>query len=273
MTLFNGALALAAAAAAAAFTVFPAAGQEAVSEQVIAADHARQGVASDGTSIYVIDNNAITRIAIADQRVTGEWTGDPALFPHLNSCTVVGAELVCASSNYPAVPQLSTVEIYDLASLDHTRSVALGAMPGSLTALDRHDGKWWATFANYDNRGTPAGRDHRDSFLAQMDDDFRIVRMWGLPEAVLERLAPSSVSGASWGEDGLLYLSGHDRPELYVVALPVAGGVLRHVATIPIISHGQAIDIDPVDTGLIWSIDRKSRTVHASRLPDLPTGE
>lgn len=247
----------------------PANARPAGSERVIPAQSARQGVASDGTSIYAIDNNVITRIAIADRQVTGEWRGDPALFPHLNSCTVVEDELVCASSNYPAVPQLSTVEIYDLASLEHVRSVALGAMPGSLTTLDRHDGEWWATFANYDDRGTPEGRSHRDSFVAQMDDQFRIVRMWGLPDTVLERLSPSSVSGASWSEDGLLYLSGHDRPELYAMALPQAGGLLRHVATVGIASHGQAIDIDPSDKGLIWSIDRDSRTVLASRLPDL----
>ncbi|QNE06418.1 hypothetical protein [Croceicoccus marinus] len=245
----------------------PANARPAGSERVIPAQSARQGVASDGTSIYAIDNNVITRIAIADRQVTGEWRGDPALFPHLNSCTVVEDELVCASSNYPAVPQLSTVEIFDLQSLEHSRSIALGPMPGSLTALDRHDGRWWATFANYDDRGTPQGRDHRDSFVAQMDDDFRISRMWGLPDAVLDRLAPSSISGASWSENGQLYLSGHDKPELYVVALPQAGGTLRHVATIPIESHGQAIDVDPLDQTLIWSIDRETRTVHASRLP------
>ena len=53
------------------------------------------------------------------------------------------------------------------------------------------------------------------------------------------------------------------------MALPQAGGLLRHVATVGIASHGQAIDIDPADKGLIWSIDRDSRTVLASRLPDL----
>ncbi len=243
--------------------------QQARTERVIAADHARQGVASDGESIYVIDNNTITRIAIADQKVTGEWSGDKKLFPHLNSCTVVEAELVCASSNYPAVPQLSTVEIFDLMTLKHKESIALGPMPGSLTALDRYDGKWWATFANYDDRGTPEGRSHRDSFVAQLDDDFRITRMWGLPDAVLDRLAPSSISGASWSDDGQLYLSGHDKSELYVVALPQAGGVLRHIVTLGIDTHGQAIDIDPADNTLIWSIDRDSRTVHASRLPAL----
>ncbi len=238
----------------------------------IHADAADQGVASDGENVYAIDNNVITRIRLSDQAVTGEWRGDPELFPHLNSCTVVGEELVCAASNYPALPQLGTVEIFDLATLTHKSSVSLGGQPGSLTVMDRHDGAWWAVFVNYDDRGTPVGRNHRDTFLARMDDDFRIDRMWGMPDSVLERLAPSSVSGGSWGDDGVLYLSGHDRPELYAVTLPVAGGVLRHVGTYSIASRGQAIDIDPLHPDKIWFIDRKQRTLHSGKLPQAVVG-
>ena len=46
--------------------------QEAVTERVIKAEHARQGVASDGQSIYAVDNNVITRISLADGTQTGE---------------------------------------------------------------------------------------------------------------------------------------------------------------------------------------------------------
>lgn len=240
-----------------------------IAERRIPAEHARQGVASDGSNVYAIDNSDITRIRLTDGAVTGEWHGDPKIFPHLNSCTVVAAELVCASSNYPALPQLSTVEVFDLATLEHVRSISLGAMPGSLTVLDRHDEAWWAVFANYDNRATPAGRDHRDSFVAKLDDDFRILRMWGLPDEVLERLAPSSISGGSWDDAGHLYLSGHDKPEIYVMQLPRAGGLLDLVATLPIASRGQAIDVDPSDPTLLWSIDRGTRTIIGSRVPSL----
>lgn len=232
----------------------------------IEAEHARQGVASDGRNIYAVDNSAITRIAISSGKVTGEWTGDPEKFPHLNSCTVVSSELVCAASNYPALPQLSTIEVFDLYALRHKRSISLGALPGSLTTLERHDGAWWATFANYDDRGTPAGRNHRDTFLARLNEDFMIDRLWGLPAPVLDLLAPKSISGASWGQNGLLYLSGHDKPEIYAMKLPEAGPVLDHVGTFSISTNGQAIDVDPKDPGLLWSIDRKSKVVVGSRL-------
>src|SRR3546814_13691061 len=86
------------------------------------------------------------------KRVAG-WEGDPKLFPHLNSCAVVKAELVCAASNYPKLPMASSVEIFDAKTLRHIRTVSLGRMVGSLTAMDWHGGSWWAVFANYDDRG------------------------------------------------------------------------------------------------------------------------
>ena len=61
----------------------------------------------------------------------------------------------------------------------------------------------------------------------RMDDAFRQIEAWTFPPAVLERLAPNSVSGASWTADGRLTVSGHDRPELYVVAVPRSGNVLE----------------------------------------------
>lgn len=127
----------------------------------IAAEEARQGVASDGVHIYAIDNDRIGKYRISDGVRIAQWKGDRRLFPHMNSCTVVGRELICAASNYPAVPQTSAVEIFDTKSLRHVRSISLGMGPGSLTALDRHDGTWWAMFANYDGKGKEADRDHR----------------------------------------------------------------------------------------------------------------
>ena len=234
----------------------------------IAAPEAGQGVASDGTHIYAIDNATIAKYRIADGARVAEWHGDPALFPHLNSCTLVQRELVCAASNYPAVPQLSTIEFFDAGTLRHTRSVSLGMAPGSLTVVDRHDGHWWAVFANYDGKGGEPGRDHRYTLLAQLDEDFRLTRGWSFPEGVLARFAPRSASGASWGPGGRLYASGHDLPEIYVLALPAAGSVLVHEATIAVASHGQAIDFDPHEPALLWSIDRASHTVIGSRLPE-----
>jgi hypothetical protein len=234
----------------------------------ITAPEARQGVASDGTHIYAVDNSVIAKYRIADGRKIAEWRGDPAIFRHINSCTVAEGELVCAASNYPAVPQLSAIEFFDPETMRHTRSVSLGMAPGSLTVIDRHDGHWWAVFANYDGKGGEPTRDHRYTLLARLDDDFRITRGWTFPDDVLALFKPRSASGASWGPGGYLYASGHDLPEVYVLALPEAGSVLVHKASIPVASRGQAINFDPRDPALLWSIDRASLTVIASRIPE-----
>lgn len=260
---------LASVAALAAAAALPAkAGEVAPVVHRLAAPEARQGVASDGEYIYAVDNNTIGKYRIADGEKVGHWQGDPALFPHINSCTIVAAELVCAASNHSDVPQLSAIEFFDAASLTHLRTASLGMQPGSLTVVDRHDGKWWAVFANYTGNGGDPARDHTYTLFVQLDDSFRLVRGWGFPPEVLGKFAPKSASGASWGADGRLYVSGHDLPEIYVLALPEAGSVLRLVETIAVESRGQAVDFDPLDEGLLWSIDRHTRQVIASRMAE-----
>ena len=91
----------------------------------IPAEEANQGVASDGTYVYAIDNDRIGKYEIATGKRIAGWQGERTLFPHMNSCTVVKHELVCAASNYPAVPQTSAVEIFDTRTLRHLRSVSL----------------------------------------------------------------------------------------------------------------------------------------------------
>jgi len=247
-----------------------------VPELNIAAREANQGVASDGEAIFAVDNSAIGKYRISDGARVAAFAGDPHRFPHLNSCTLALGQLVCASSNYPAVPHRGSAEFFDPGSLAHLRSVALPENPGSLTVLARHDGHWWAVFANYDGKGGISGRDHRQTRIARLGDDFRIARWWRLPASVLTRTAPRSISGASFGRDGRLYASGHDKPEIYVLEIPASGRMLHHVATLATASFGQAIDIDPADPMMLWSIDRKLRRVIASRLPTqdhLPRGE
>jgi hypothetical protein len=232
----------------------------------LAAPEANQGVASDGTHVYAIDNDRIGKYRIADGRRVASWQGERRLFPHMNSCTVAARELICAASNYPAVPQTSAVEIFDTRTLRHLRTVSLGLGPGSLTVMDRHAGKWWAVFANYAGKGGEPGRDHRYTLLVRMDDEFRQEAAWTFPPAVLARFAPKSCSGLSWSNDGRLYVAGHDRPEIYELALPDAGSTLELRRTIGFASPGQAIDWDPVKTGLLWSIDRSDHAMIGSRI-------
>lgn len=233
------------------------------------APEANQGVAVDARYVYVVDDSRIGKYDKASGRKVAEWVGDAERFPHLNSCEVIGEDLVCASSNYPQTPMTSSVEVFDPRRMVHVRSVALAGQPGSLTWVDRKDGAWWAGFANYDGRGGVPGRDHRDSYMVKFDDAWRSVGTWRFPAAVVERFAPHSSSGGGWGADGLLYVTGHDRPEIYVLKLPAGGSTLESVATLAAPIEGQAIAWDPSQPRVMFGITRSTREVVEMRLPAL----
>jgi hypothetical protein len=234
--------------------------------RVPAAD-ADQGVASVGRYVYAIDNHTIARIDPKTAKVLARWDGDPAKFKHINSCAEDKGVLLCAASNYPDVPMESMIERFDATSLQYQSRQPLPNSPGSLTWTMRHDNSWWAGFANYDARGGEPGRDHRFTTLVRYDDQWHETARWTFPDTVLERMAPRSASGGAWGNDGLLYVTGHDRPELYALRVPPGGGVLEHVATIAIPTDGQAISWDANDPRLLWSIERRTHELVATRIP------
>jgi hypothetical protein len=235
------------------------------------APEANQGVAADKTHLYAIDNGRIARYDKATGVKQVEWTGDPVRFKHLNACLIIAKDLVCAGSNYPSVPQNSAVEVFDPVKMTHTRTIPIGPGIGSLTWVDHHDGFWWAMFANYDAKGGEPNRDHRWTTLVKFDDQWRRVGAWALPAAVLERMVPYSCSGGGFGDDGLLYLTGHDRPELYALAIPTEGGaILDLVATLTIPFEGQAIAWDPYEKRTLWGVNRATRQVVAVQVPPAP---
>jgi hypothetical protein len=233
------------------------------------ASNASQGVAAGPNDLYAVSNFTIVRLDKKTGEKRAEWTGGKARFPHINSCALIGADLVCASSNFPATPQVSTVEFFDPISLAHRKSVSLGLGTGSITWVDRKDGFWWAMFANYDAKGGEPPRDHRHTTLVKFDEQWRRLEGWALPATVLERIKPMSISGGGWGPDGQLYLSGHDLPELYVVSIPDGGGVLDHLATLPMEAEGQAIDWDESDKGVLYGITRRTREILRMKAPPL----
>lgn len=234
------------------------------------AAEASQGVAVDGRAFYAVGNSEIARYDLATGQKTLTFRGDAHAFPHMNSCAVIRRELVCAASNYPATPMESRVEVFDPATLKHLRTIPLGRQGGSLTFVDRRDGAWWAGFANYDGRGGEAGRDHTATKLVKFDADWKPVATWTYPATVLARMAPRSASGGTFGADGLLYVTGHDRPELYVLRVPPGGGVLEHLATVPLAVDGQAIAVDRARAGVLFGVRRASREVVEMRLPPIP---
>lgn len=234
------------------------------------APEARQGAAVDADHFYAVTNSRIGKYRKDDGVKVAEWVGDRIAVRHINSCIVYGTELVCANSNFPQTPMASSVEIFDTQTLKHLRSVPLGARDGSLTWVERHQGRWWAMFANYDPPRSHLGRTHRDTRLVLFNSDWAEVGGYALPDSVLGKLAPTSISGGSFGADGLLYVTGHDAAEIYVLRIPRQGPVLEHIATVAAPLEGQAWAWDRSGERTIYAIRRSTGEVVVLKMPVVP---
>lgn len=231
---------------------------------------AKQAVAVDSRHFYVINNSTIRKYSKTGGTLVATWDGTKQGIVHLNSGVIIKGKLYCANSNYPDQPMTSSVEIFDVCTLQHTGTHSFGiAWPGSLTWLDQKDGAWYAGFAEYSGRNASAGRDGRWTTLVKYDRDWRQLEAWVYPQHLLNRFAPMSNSGGTWGRDGLLYLTGHDHPEVYVVKVPASGYTLEYLRTIPLTIAGQGIAMDRTlkNKSVLWGINRAKRTVIRTELP------
>jgi hypothetical protein len=236
-----------------------------------AAPEARQAVAVDDAFFYAIDNATIGKYDKTTGRKVSEWTDAPdGHVKHLNSGVVLGTELYCAHSNYPQTPMISSIEIFDTKTMKHLRTQALPAGFGSATWIDTRDDAWWVTFAQYAGKGGEPGKGPEQTQLVRFDRRWRKQAAWTFPAEVIARWQNMSSSGGTWGADGLLYTTGHDARELYVVRLPASGPRLELAAIIPMDSEGQGIALDRKSAGVLYSIQRKTLEVLVSTLPALP---
>lgn len=227
------------------------------------AKEAFQAVAVDSSHFYAIASQSIGKY----DKITGEqvdlWEGP---VKHLDSGVVIDGKLYAAHSNYPEIPMTSSVEIWDAETLEHVGSHSFGIRWGSCTWVDRHAGSWWAVFGHYEEFAEEIGKDNRWTTLVKFNDHWQPLESWVLPPEVLERFDGKSNSGGSWGPHGLLYLSGHDRGELYAMRLPEMGSVLELVEIIPIENEGQGIAWDRSEPGVIYTITRSERVVNVLQL-------
>jgi hypothetical protein len=233
------------------------------------APEARQGVAADARHFYAVDNTVVAKYEIASGRRVAAWAGPRnGLIRHLNSCLVDGGRIRCANSNYSQTPMASSIEVFDTATMTHAESHSLGMRDeGSLTWFDRWRGGWIAGFAHYDQTGGVPFKDHRFSSVVTFDAEWRRTGGWLFPASTLERMAPYAASGGAIGPDGWLYLLGHDRPEMYVVARPPMGPALIHVATIELEAEGQAFAWAQDGSRTVLTIDRRKGLVRTIDVP------
>lgn len=239
------------------------------------AAEANQGVAVDAEHLYVVDNTQIGKYRLPDGVRVAGWEGPRrGLVRHLNSCFAEAGGLWCANSNFSLTPMASSIERFRTADMSHAGSHSLGlAEEGSLTWFGRLGDGWIAGFAHYDGNGGVGFKTHRSSAVVVFDALWRRRGGWAFPETVLARLAPDAASGGALGPDGLLYVMGRARPEMYVLARPAMGPVLIHVATLDIEAEGQAFAWvqDPArpDAREVMTIDQHRLLVRRSAVPDV----
>jgi hypothetical protein len=253
----------------AALSVAAAPASRVTETQRFVAAEARQGVAADAEFLYVISNHAVGKYRKSGGERIASWEcpeGEPLI--HLNAGVVFEGRLYCAHSNFPGVPHVSSVEIWDTNTLRHVGSRSLGRTDGSLTWIDRRNGRWIAAFVHYGGRGGEPGRGPEWTRIVEFDDEWRETGGWTLPAELVVRLGTDgySTSGGALGPGGLLYLTGHDAPELYVLSFPSAGSVLRWIATLPIPAEGQAFGWDPVEPSVAHFVLKRTREVITVRM-------
>jgi hypothetical protein len=249
------------------------------------APEAGQGAAAGHEFVYAINNFTIGKYRKTSGDRVAVWEGGkngPLI--HMNAGIVHEGRLYCAHSNYPGVPNLSSIEVFDPATLQHIGSHSLGRMDGSLTWIERRErsatlakgngatsrsiGAWIACFVHYSKRGGEPGRGPEWTQIVEFDEHWQRLRGWSLPADFMAHIGQRgySVSGGAFGPGGLLYATGHDHPELYVLDFPMGGSALKWIATIPITTEGQAFGWDPAEPGVLYTIGRKTREVVVGRV-------
>lgn len=226
------------------------------------ASEANQGVAVGAEHFYAIGDRSLGKYEKSTGRKVGEWSAPPGSgIKHLNAGVVVGDRLVVAHSNFPAKPDESSLEFFDVITLRHLGRKVFVNPPGSLTWAIPERAGWLVCFAHYAGNSDPA----RSRFV-RFDADWNALAEWSFPSEILERFGKFSSSGGGLGLDGMVWVSGHDAKELYRLSLPAGGGQARWEGKVAFASAGQAFAWDPTRPQELYSIQRKTKQVLVSRL-------
>ncbi len=226
----------------------------------------RQGIAVDSACFYVINSKGIGKYNKKNGELIKEWRDTTGQIIHFDGGVIVNGKLYCAHSNYPEIPMISSIEIFDNENLGHIGTHSFGIKYGSCTWADYYNGYWWICFAHYDRFESMLGKNNRWTMLVKFDKDWNELGSWTFPQTVLQEFKPMSCSGGSWGPDGNLYVTGHDSARVYVMQLPEMGSVLELKKTLKIRSEGQGIAWDRYDIYHLYGIIKKENSVIKSKL-------
>src|SRR5690606_38789034 len=121
------------------------------------AQEAFQAVAVDAEHFYAINNRAIGKYRKDTGERVGGWedeAGGPVI--HLNAGLVVDGKLYAAHSNFPQTPARSSLEIWDVETMQPLGRHVFEDAPGSLTWVVPEGEGWLACFAHYRRDSDPA---------------------------------------------------------------------------------------------------------------------
>ena len=215
----------------------------------IPSNYAIQASATHKSHVFAIASRVIGKY----DRTTGELlaasTGDAV---HLNSGLVWKGSMLCAHSNYPGIPEQSTIMQLDIKSMEVCPWHEFGDYGGSLTWIVRRNRKWLCNFAKYEDK-------NNETFLVEFDNRFNELRRWTYPEELIAKLGKYSHSGGIWYQNHVRVM-GHDLGEIYYLKIPRRGTELEYVgmATAPFTGQGFAVDSQ---TGRLVGISRAERQV------------
>jgi len=235
---------------------------------------ANQGAAVDDEYFYGIGNRALVKHRKDTGERVAEWFGPRnGAIIHFNAGYVDGDRLVLAHSNFPQMPMAASLETHDTRTLQPVETHSFGMQLGNLNWVVRHQGYWWACYANYAERSAVPGFHQSASHVIQYNDNWQQLQSWLFPPQVVTAFADSSCSGGDFADDGLLYVTGHDATEMYVLRLPKQGVTLEYVTTIDVPIEGQAWAWDRSVSGerIIYGISRNQRQIIAARIPEVPS--
>ena len=147
------------------------------------AQEARQAVAVDKDHFYAIDNNRIGKYDKMSGKQIKVWQGNKnGAIKHLNSGVVLNGKLYCAHSNYPDIPMVSSIEIWDTKTMQHIDNHSFGVFAGSATWIDYYDDSWWIVFAQYTKSAAQTGKDPRWTTLIRFDDSLATTGSMDFPQ-------------------------------------------------------------------------------------------
>lgn len=229
---------------------------------------ARQAVAVDAEYFYVINNSSITKhLKISGEQV-GSWEDKDSLIHHMNSGIIIDGKLYCINSNYPEIPMVSSLEVFDPETLVHLYNHSFGILSGSATWVDFFNGFWYIAFVYYSGgRSSMPNRTNAWSRLVKFDTSWRQIESWVYPKELLERFGAYSNSGGVILPSGQILCTGHDNYELYVLEFPQKGSTLNWIDTIEVGSFGQGIAYEnDGNAELVYGIIRRKNKVVVTKI-------